>query len=412
MVPIEQLGEKNLLNVYYLASEIREKLEMSTDNTVIIPVTLFVSNSIRHYPTDGKSRLSTLSYMKEAGYILSKSGMDSKIYVDVPNQETIFTLCNRLTTIYHSRFVKPTEEKIKVNALTDEQVVELKSVLDTITFAMKNSPYYNENSMMFFSPLKIPYNHFPSSIKPFEINGLIYKLARDFRVIVIKNSPNWFVHNDPESITVAFPSSSCDEYKKLEENVTSRFLTLQNKKVEKKENQRETIQKVEIVNEQINVRVKPEGITSKVGRFPDKLKAGTQWKNIAIAFIDERNALLHIDKKQYPLSPELIGLVKGTKLSKPTATWNFLETLAKNNGELTPGDSDANPNFKKQKELLSKALQVYFSKEEDPFFPYESSPEKRNRSYKTRFAIFYQQEEKEDPFSDLGSVMKEDMPQI
>ena len=107
-----------------------------------------------------------------------------------------------------------------------------------------------------------------------------------------------------------------------------------------------------------------------------------------------------------------MGFAKGANLQTPTATWNFLELLARHNGELFPDDKDAKSGFKKQKELLTKALQAYFQKEEDPFFPYEKSPEKNNRSYKTRFGLFYHQQSKKDPYADLKSIMDESMPLI
>jgi hypothetical protein len=174
--------------------------------------------------------------------------------------------------------------------------------------------------------------------------------------------------------------------------------------------EQEKIHRVEVVNPYLNVKVQTNTIASKVGKFPVTLKSGTQWKDITIVFEDERNVIIHVKGQKVLQSCEEMKFVKGNK-AVPTATWNFLEALARQNGEIFPKDNEAKPAYKKQKELLTSALKAYFRKEEDPFFPYDSSPEKRHRSYKTRFGVFYKAEEKEKPdkFADLGLAMSQDI---
>jgi len=78
-------------------------------------------------------------------------------------------------------------------------------------------------------------------------------------------------------------------------------------------------------------------------------------------------------------------------IPKPNEGWTFLWVLAKYNGELTIKDPDAKDTYKKQKELVSKALKSYFSMESDPFYPYQET-----KSYKTRFTLLPSPEESEE----------------
>lgn len=198
------------------------------------------------------------------------------------------------------------------------------------------------------------------------------------------------------------------QFPPLEPGKTRNFFD-QFRSVTNEDNTNEKIHKIEIVNPQLNVKVQENKIASKVGRYPEKLKAGTQWKDITIVFEDERNVVIHCKGKQISQSCEEMRFVKGASAT-PTATWDFLETLARHNGELFPDDADAKSSFKKQKELLTGALKAYFQKEEDPFFPYDTSPEKRHRSYKARFGVFYAEKNQvTDKFADLGLAMSEEI---
>lgn len=414
MVPVEQLNNVNFLNVYYLASEIKHEMEMNPDPSKKATITDHIYqptvNPVYGYPYFSQVRVRTFTYLNSIGAIVDFFHSESyhKIHFTPIPQDEFFAFCGKLARIYWERFPKPSEHETNAKSLSDEQASKLKLVLDTIAFKLKE--YGDEDELdadSLLGPITIPYNHFSSSLEPFDINGLLYKLANDFHLIMTPKS-------DAKVVSFDFPMTSDREtFYKFKSAIDKRCSAIVAKEQTGSTVQfEEKIQKVEVINPHLNVKVQTNGITSKIGRFPEKLKAGTQWKNITIVFSDERDALIHIDKKSYPITPESIGLTKGRKLSLPTATWEFLETLARHSGEIAPGDPDVKLTFKKQKELLSKVLQTYFSKEEDPFFPYESSPEKRHRSYKARFGIFYKQKETKNPYSDLDAVMEEAMPQI
>lgn len=299
--------------------------------------------------------------------------------------------------------------------LSAEQLEKFKMVIDTIVLKFESENNYD--NLLTPISITVPHKYFPSSIEPFEINQIIYKLVNDFQVATFKKSlpNNWLTktanNTDYFAITIEFLIVSYyANFLKLRKIIDGKYskLVSSNKKEFNNESNGDD-RKKEIENKN-NSSLSQPIFLSKIRRFPEKINSGTQWKNITIAFIDNRNIVIHVNGIKHVTDYEEMGFAKGKKFQTPTATWEFLEVLAKNNGELVVGDSDAKPKFKKQKELLSKAFQFYFRKEEDPFFPYERSPEKHNRSYKARFGLFYQQKKKEDPFRDLDSFRNEQSP--
>ena len=173
MVPLEKLGEKNLLNVYYLAAEIKQELEMTTETH--IKLRAFVRSDTRFYPSYHKDRKDTANYMKESGYLNSVMALDDTIYVTVPDQETIFDLCIKSLALYYQRFRQVTPEKIEIDKLTDEQVENLHKILEivAIKLSLSHPPH------IFYIPLQ----HFPGEIQPSDILGLLYKSDKDFHIL-------------------------------------------------------------------------------------------------------------------------------------------------------------------------------------------------------------------------------------
>jgi hypothetical protein len=122
-------------------------------------------------------------------------------------------------------------------------------------------------------------------------------------------------------------------------------------------------------------------------RFPHKLPAGTNWNNITIKFEDDDNVYIQVKQFKVNSNYKEMGFVGGGKNPKPSEAWTFLRVLAKVNGELTIKNSEAKDKYKKQKELLAKSLQSYFSLDYDPFYPYKSSVEKQGDSYKIKMTL-------------------------
>ena len=134
--------------------------------------------------------------------------------------------------------------------------------------------------------------------------------------------------------------------------------------------------------------------SSKSGVFPHKLPAGTRWENFVIKFLDKDNVEISIKKITHAANFSEMGF-EDKRNSKPNKKWILFEILSRlPNGELTLKNPEADPSFKKTKELLTETLQSYFKIDYDPFFPYKNSLEKRGNSYKIKMTLFSQPESK------------------
>lgn len=155
------------------------------------------------------------------------------------------------------------------------------------------------------------------------------------------------------------------------------------------------IQKIEIVKGKLEVDGLQDGLKAIAQskkeidkpKFPYKLPAGTKWEEITIKFESEENVYIQIKQFKHTASYKELGLVGRGKNPNPSELWAFLKVLAQVNGELAIRDAQARDKYKKQKELLAKALQNYFSLEYDPFYPYRSSSEKQGNSYKIKITL-------------------------
>jgi len=127
-------------------------------------------------------------------------------------------------------------------------------------------------------------------------------------------------------------------------------------------------------------------------KFPYKLPAGTKWENIIIKFLDDENVFISAKRKEHETNFRDMRLADSRwAVPRPNEGWIFLKVLAKYNGEITPTNPNAKDTYKKQKELLSKALQFYFNIDYDPFYPYEPYPPyKHERSYKIKIQLILQ----------------------
>jgi|GEM_PF-1072979 len=187
------------------------------------------------------------------------------------------------------------------------------------------------------------------------------------------------------------------------------------------------IQKIEIVKGKLEVDGLRDGLKAIAQskkeadkpKFPHKLPAGTKWEEIAIKFESEEDVYIQVKQFKHTASYKELGLVGRGKNPNPSELWAFLKVLAKVNGELAIQDAEARDKYKKQKELLAKALKNYFSLDYDPFYPYRSSSEKRGNSYKIKITLIpLQNSDKKttaaEEDDDLGvkEYLKEQAPQV
>jgi len=137
------------------------------------------------------------------------------------------------------------------------------------------------------------------------------------------------------------------------------------------------------------------GLKKDRPKFPYKLPAGTRWEDMIIKFEDDENIYIQVKHLKHHASYKDMGLVGKGKNPGPSELWSFLKVLAQVNGELAVKDKQARDKYKKQKELLAKVLQAYFSIDYDPFFPYRNSFEKYGNSYKIKITLIPSSGEKE-----------------
>ena len=145
--------------------------------------------------------------------------------------------------------------------------------------------------------------------------------------------------------------------------------------------------KVEVVGLQEGLKALGQSKEDKQIKFPFKLPAGTKWQDFIIKFLDDENISIQVKHIKHNVGYKGMGMVGKGKNPNPSEGWAFLKVLAVVNGELTIKDPEAKDKYKKQKELLAKELQSYFSLDYDPFYPYFSSPEKKGNSYKIKFTL-------------------------
>lgn len=136
--------------------------------------------------------------------------------------------------------------------------------------------------------------------------------------------------------------------------------------------------------------------------FPHKLQAGTRWENFTIKFLDDENVFIQVKQFKYNTNYKEMGFIGRGTNPRPSEAWTFLKVLATVNGELTFKDPKAKDKYKKQKELLAKSLQDYFSLDYDPFYPYRSSSEKSGNSYKIKITLIPL------PNQNKGKIINED----
>ena len=153
-------------------------------------------------------------------------------------------------------------------------------------------------------------------------------------------------------------------------------------------------------------------------KYKPSLPSGTKWEQIIIKFLDDEHVSIHFGDKSSKYHCGDMGFIgKGNKLC---VAWAFLLVLAKQHGEISIQDSTAKQKYRKQKEILTKKLQSFFSIEYDPFYPYRSSSEKMGNSYKIKLQLIppsqatqsYEETEIEDDPLGISEYLEEQTPSI
>ncbi len=137
-----------------------------------------------------------------------------------------------------------------------------------------------------------------------------------------------------------------------------------------------------------NLNDEPQKKTKAGPRFPYKIPAGTEWKNITLVFTNKEAVRILVAGKTHGTDFAGMGFADG-RSGERNLQWALLRLLAERGGMILASDTDANNNFKKQKQTLSEKLKEYFSLETDPFVRY-----KKEDGYKLKMTIFFETERK------------------
>ncbi len=105
------------------------------------------------------------------------------------------------------------------------------------------------------------------------------------------------------------------------------------------------------------------------GVLPLTLPPNTRWENITITFLNEHDVAIDVKGKRYKRDYKDMGFLDSRK-TRPNKNWNLLKLLASKKGPFTWEHAEADPIYRKRKQLLSNELRYFFQIDEDPFYPY------------------------------------------
>lgn len=123
-------------------------------------------------------------------------------------------------------------------------------------------------------------------------------------------------------------------------------------------------------------------ITKGKARFTLPSFNRTEWPNVSIRFMDERNTVISDGKETKPINFEQLGCMDG-RTERPDDTWEFLLEVAQGQGHTAQRPKHERETFKKRKQKLTDILRNMFKNGTDPF---ETD---RDGAYRAKFHIEY-----------------------
>ncbi|OGE76155.1 MAG: hypothetical protein A3C85_01670 [Candidatus Doudnabacteria bacterium RIFCSPHIGHO2_02_FULL_48_21] len=399
---LEMLVGDNFLAVVDVASDIMNELQMTSGSEVIIPLLPSIVRFSSLMPGDGinmrdrycEFRWKALGYFKDNHYIGEFDIVDNYVHrweseVSVPVDRIKFTkFYEKLMDVYKKRVKDETHVSgNSVNNLDFTDTTSRKAWFDKL-FVLKEIWRIYENSNK-PPKLLVPISRLTTTgLKISEINGILDGFKKDGCFDWHKGTENYEIKDIQHNFFA-------ETYRKVQ-LIYDKFAKTYQERAgsESSKSDQEIIHKIEIIKGQMEIGGLPEGLKAiaqakkeNTNRFPYKLPAGTKWENFTIKFLDDENIFIQVKHIKHEVNYKEMWFVGKGKNPNPSEAWVFLKVLAKVNGELTIKDAEARDKYKKQKEVLAKALQNYFLLDYDPFYPYRSSPEKEGNSYKIKITL-------------------------
>jgi len=111
------------------------------------------------------------------------------------------------------------------------------------------------------------------------------------------------------------------------------------------------------------------------------IEDGVKWEDVVMKFKDGITVDIFVKDNKYTYSCREMGFEDNRTL-RPSMQWSLLKIFSENGGQISWGDSHADPKIKKQKQFLSSGLTNFFGIDDDPFYPYS-----KQEGYKLKMTI-------------------------
>ncbi len=450
---LEMLDGDNFLAVTDVSMDIMNGLQMTEIDEVTIPLWQSLVKFSSLMPRDGVNwrdrycdlRWKALSYLKNNENIKDFILNDDDTFhrwettITVSVEKIRFTsFYEKLVGIYEKRVRVSSEEKVKTNnnasvtspLLTNTGKNPYQILIDIIDVLLRKIEIAPKNQSV-DNKIKI---HVSETPLPQNISG-IEELAQTLNRLKESGALKHVQQSDKVWSSQIGKSDQNLEGRGAKFTITEPDKELLSKAREKLimagDDREQSPIPIYIVDGQIRGEMKIDGLQDGLKtiaqskketdkpKFPYKLPAGTTWENISIKFLDDENVFIKVRQFEHTTSYKEMGFIGKGNNPNPSEAWIFLKVLAQVSGELTLKDLEARDKYKKQKELLAKSLQEYFSLDYDPFYPYRSSSEKKGNSYKIKITLIPLTDDNkktavDEEEDDLGvkEYLKEHAPQI
>ncbi len=151
-----------------------------------------------------------------------------------------------------------------------------------------------------------------------------------------------------------------------------------------------------------------KGTTSFKEILPLKLPSDTGWGDVRVTFVDRHNVFIEILKHKIKITVDYNDMgMYDARTKNPNAQWTIFYNFAEYGGEISWTTPVASDSIKKNKQLLSKALKLYFNIEGDPFMVYQ-----KEKAYKLKMTVIPNEKSSKNEISDIDDYFSENAPNV
>jgi hypothetical protein len=142
--------------------------------------------------------------------------------------------------------------------------------------------------------------------------------------------------------------------------------------------------------------------------LPLKLPPDTRWSDVRVRFVDRHNVFIEIFKHKVKITADYNDMgMYDARTKNPNAQWTIFYNFAEHDGEITWKTPVASFSVKKNKQLLSKALKLYFNIKDDPFMVYQ-----KEKAYKLKMTVIPNETTYKNETSEVEDYFNEMTPKV